>query len=308
MMNPTLLITDTEHMTFQRIKDAYVRAGYLVPVLVLYTLVLTALFSGVVGLEYELIYRVFEYLADGQDYWSPALMAFAGLIMVTAYHYSAKARPGNFAVKLVDGLVSVLIVLFIMGLGLLIMNMVSADGLDSLFGEDAAIGVLMDENADEDVLDVLFSILGPLAGSSFALGVGGLSIINLFVAHSLFVRIQANAEEIYARIKNRKEAVRIYTLIEKGIEAHAIAEADHADLLALDASYHARKLAHRAHKEITLAAADARDRVKALEAAPEPSRFLPATATPDPKAMTKEVTRLEAITLDDILKIIHPNP
>ena len=176
--------------------------------------------------EWELVYRVFAYLEGDGDYWSPTLMGFTSAIMVVGFHLLAMVRPDNLAMRFVDRVVQVLIPLYVLGVGLLIAAIIYADGLSGLLDPAPPVNILgtppEDSSGVAAWLDGLFTHLtNPAAVLIFSLGVGGLAICNLFVAHHLMVLIAQALGDAVSRAQGALQARADWTMIRKAQKAYA---------------------------------------------------------------------------------------
>ncbi len=107
--------------------------------------ILSALFNGLITLgvmvfEYEILYRVFEYLAgDDSEYWTPAIMGMSSFILVIAIHYLAEQNKHHPALGFITKAAGVMSVVYLFGIGLLLALLVYLSGGD-IFTGDIAVG------------------------------------------------------------------------------------------------------------------------------------------------------------------------
>ena len=201
--NPMNLFTQNEHMNFEGIVSEIRNKAKMVPLLILYTIIssLLLVFLGVI--DWEIYFRIFEYLGGDDGYWSPKLMAFSGIIMMIAFHILAKNQPKHVIARIVAGLTGLIIIAFIIGGGLYISTMLYGDGMGSMPDVEipVVIGQISQSVAQQGWIDAVFeNVTNPVAILSLSLGIGGLSIVALYIAHHLFTWINKNITEIYNRL------------------------------------------------------------------------------------------------------------
>ena len=169
-------------------------------------------------IEWEIIYEVFAYLSSEDDgYWAPELMGCTALIMIVGFHLLAKSNPNNLAVRIVKASVQVLIPLYLIGIGSLIAAIMYAGGLGGMVEAplELTLGTLP-QAIEGNWLDTLFeSITNPVAILVLALGIGGLAIVNIFVAHHLIIMIGNNLSDLSSRFIRAKEAVKCHATIKR---------------------------------------------------------------------------------------------
>lgn len=210
-MHPSPLFTDAEYAQLLRALHQKLREAAGAPFQLLSALFQSLVLLFVGYIEWELVYRVFAYLAGEGEYWSPTLMGFTSAIMVVGFHLLAKVKPDNPAMRFVDRVVQVLIPLYVLGVGLLIAAIIYADGLSGLLDTAPPVNILgapPDETGGVSAwLDTAFTHLtNPAAVLIFSLGVGGLAICNLFVAHHLIVLIGRALGEALGRVRGALDA------------------------------------------------------------------------------------------------------
>jgi len=146
----------------------------------------------------------------------------------------------------------------------------------------------------------------PTAVLTFSAGIGGLSIVNVFVGHQLLVRIANNLERLTTRISRSraKTALKDHALVKRGhksyahlgIELDAFNEDNNASLRLKIANETLSVIADglRPHKAWL--------NEQALSAKP----ILGASEDIDTKQITKEIAKIEAISLSDVLAALNP--
>lgn len=302
------LFTTKDFLKFQFIKNLQLKAAAKVPLLILMTL-LAALALAVVGYsEWEIIYRVFDYLAgDYNEYWSPSLMGFTAATMIIGFHILAKSNPHNLAVRIVNQCVAILIPVYLIGLGLLIACILFADGLSGMLNIDiqAMIGSIP-EALEQGWIDAFFAnVTNPLAVLTFSLGIGGLAIVNIFIAHKLLTMIAINTNDAYSRLSRANAAIKDYQIILNAQKEYSALNSQINDLLIKDDSYIQTLIIN----EVMSVIADAllphkkwlQDSQYSLE-----SRFEETHRKIDPKQIAKDIAKIEAIRPQDIMNAMNP--
>ena len=255
----------------------------------------------VVFVEWEIIYRVFDYLSGENDYWSPEIMGLTAAIMIIGFHLMAYNAPHNFAVRFVNRTVQFLIPLYMVGVGLLIASILDVDSMietniPSMIGE-------IPDVTEANWNDGLFSSLtDPLAVIAFSLGLGGLAIVNIFVAHHLITLISDNIEDITGRLSRAKQAIQDHSTILRTQKCYAVLRNDLADLNMLD-DFHIRM--HIASEVLSLIAEALLPHKQWLttQEMGETSPYAPKEKT-DPKQVAGRIKKIEAISSKDILKAL----
>lgn len=161
-------------------------------------------------IDWEVYFRIFQYMTDGEDFWSPHLMACTPAIMLTAFHVIANRSPHHPIVALVRTLSVFFIVAFMVGGGFYIAAMLYSDagvpGQATL--ELPALGALPslgEPGANQSWIDALFAnVTSPTGVLALSLGIGGLSVVSVYAGHELLCAIERNVREItLARSKLR---------------------------------------------------------------------------------------------------------
>jgi hypothetical protein len=290
-----------------RVREAAQKAAWLW--VTYFMLVLRALlFALVATIEFELLYRTFQAISGkDNEYWSPALMACTGLIMLSAFHLLAAASDNNLAVKLVQRLTPYQIGLYLVGLGLLVAGVIYLDAGSILLESTSAIviGGLPDSQPEAHWLNAVFEeITNPLALAVFSFGIGGLAIVNLFVAHGLLQGMKAGFTKIQGvkpeadRLGGERKTVEAQCTRHRELqqELHAVNLWSHPRILQ-EASVQLAGL-------IQDAATKHRRYIKHRDLQPPPGLLTLADPV-DPKLIERELKKLEAPDLKSILKILQ---
>lgn len=262
-------------------------------------------------LEYELGFRAFDNLSMGEGYWSPHLMAFSSLVMIIGFHFLAEHRPNNFAVRMVNTLVEFLIPLYVIGLGLFVAAPLMLD-MQGAFdvGSVPVIGGLPE--VEQGLLhSLMMNIASPVAMLFFSLGIGGLAIVNLFVAHRLILMIVANVNKMNGKLSLARKAKFLLSEINRLEKEYQVLQHDMADLELHDERYLKLIIAAEALSTMASALVRHKEELKAQEYAAPPGAFDDfigkKTLVVDVKKLKADIGRIEAITQDDILQAMNIN-
>lgn len=253
----------------------------------------------VVGyIEYEIIFRVFEFLSGENDYWSPSIMGLTAAVMILGFHLLASRNPSNFAVRFVHTSVQFLIPLYLLGIGLLIASILD---VGSLIEEDVPIvlGQLPDITDTESMESLFSRITDPLAATAFSLGLGGLAVVNIFVAHVLIERISANVQDLSDRLSVAKQAIKDYAIIKRTHKRFGQCLRERADLDLWNDEVIRMTVATTVLQERDEALRPHKDALNDQRLDPG-SPFM-AQESADPAEIARLIKPLEAITLEDVL-------
>lgn len=302
------LFETVEMMQFQVAKERHIDAAKKVPLLFLTTLFFGFVLSVVSYSEYEIIYRIFDYLAgENNTYWSPTLMGFTAATMIIGFHILAKAKPHNLAVRIVEQSVEILIPIYLIGIGFLIACILFADGLSSMTQiEMPAIIGSIPEVMDQGWIDSFFiHFTNPLAVLAFSLGIGGLAIVNIFIAHTLLTKIAKNVNEIYERLSNAKAAIKDYQIILNTQKEFSAVNSQLNSLLIMDDHYIQTIITNQVmsviHDELLPHKKLLQDSQYSSEL-----RFAEPHRKIDPKQLSKDIAKIEAIRPQDIMNAMNP--
>lgn len=266
-----------------------------------------ALLALVLTIEFELLYRTFKGIA-GKDskYWSPELMALTGLIMVTAYHLLNKGGQISAIARAIRAATPLLLGVYLVGLGLLTAGVISIDTIQTLLSSNPGeIGVLSNEIPDKPWLDALFqNVLNPAAVGLFALGIGGLAVVNLFVASELIdgikravIKIRDTKPEA-ARLKSELEN------LERNLARARELQFDEGDLALWPASRLIQETALQLGSVIQESAARHKQFVRRKELAPSPGP-LDLERPVDAKPIERDLKKIEALDIKAITKVLQ---
>lgn len=290
-----------------RVREASKNAAWLWAAYLL-TALKALLFALVVALEFELLYRTFLAISGANnEYWSPALMACTGLTMLCAFHLLAEAKESNLTVALVKRLTPFQIGLYLIGLGLLVAGVIYLDA-GSLLLESSAnivIGALPSANPETHWLATFFEeITNPLALAVFSFGIGGLAIVNLFVAHGLLEGMKAGFAKIHGASPESARLSAERKTVEESCERHRQLS---AELNAINLWSHQRTLQEASVQLASLiqdGAAKHRRYIKHRDLQPPPG-LITLSDPIDPKLVERELKKIEALDLKTILKTLQ---
>ena len=309
MNNPEELFSSEEMMRFEAVLKRHIEAAAKAPLLILMTL-LAGLALAVVGYsEFEIVYRVFDYLAgENNEYWSPTLMGFTAATMIIGFHILAKVKPHNLAVRIVDRSVEILIPTYLIGMGFLIACILFADGLGSMIQIEmpAMIGSLP-EAIEQGWVDAFFAhVTNPLAVLAFSLGIGGLAIVNIFIAHKLLTTIAININDIFGRLSRARAAIKDHQAILIAKQEYSAINSEINDLLIWDDNYIRTIIVNEVMSVISDALLPHKKWLQDFQYSSD-SRFVEESHRKiDPKQVAKDIAKIEAIRPQDIMNAMNP--
>jgi hypothetical protein len=305
------LFSASELLRFTAIARQHEAAAAQAPLLLVFAFVSLAGVCGVVVLEWEIVFRVFAYLnGDGASYWSPELMASGAAVIVVGFHLLARLHPRSIAVRLLNASVPVLIPAYLLGTGLLIAGILYADGLGEMAAPQAlpVFGLPSEPPAHDGgswLKEAFERFATPLGVLIFAIGIGGLSICNVYVAHRLLSLSEEGALKARIRMRRASDA-------RKAMRAIKLAQQRHAELrdqlAALDARWDAPGIHQALTCEVASVIAQNLQPWKAwlAERVLQPEARFTLKEGLDPKAVAAQVARIEAISPADIRRALEP--
>lgn len=266
--------------------------------------------AGAMLIEWEMLYQVFDYLAGDSGYWSAALMACGALVIVAGFHLLARAHPRHPAVVLVNLVASILIPFYLIGAGLLVASILYADGLGEIAAPQAPI-VFGQIAATVDALsgswiDAVFGQwTRPLAVLVFALGIGGISVINVCVVHETLANAEGNLREAGRRLRRGRAARADWVRIK---ESQARFAEVSQQLAQLDARWDAAGIREAIAGEVmsTIASALQPHKVWLREQSLKSNSRFRQDEAPAPKVVEEAIALIEAITWDQVTEAMHP--
>lgn len=190
-----------------------------------------AILLGLVGfVEYEIIFRLFDYMAGEEGYWNPYLMACTTLSMITGYHLLAENAPNNIAYRFVSKSVGVVIIAYLIGIAVVISTMVIGGGIGEI-SEGSGSFEYSSTAPEKSLLDTIADFIGGTVGTTaFAVGIGGLAILNLHITHFFIKNIRRSLSVHLPALRNARHFKKLFRKIENATEAYEEHTSDLADL------------------------------------------------------------------------------
>jgi hypothetical protein len=304
MNNANTLFTAQDFVLFQMMLKQSLIGAAKVPLIGTLTGLQILVVGLVVYVEYEIIYRVFEFLSGENEYWSPGVMGLTAAIMIIGFHIQVKLYPTNFAARFVNGAVQYLVPLYMLGVGLLVASILDVGSLIEM-EQPVTVGNIPEAISSNGIEALFANVTNPLAALTFSLGLGGLAIVNIFVAHHLLSKIWSNIEDLTGRLAQAKQAISDYATIKRTHQQYAACVRERADLLARDdvlticmevacAVLVMRDEALRPHREW-------QTEQRLCEKSP-----FELQETSNPQEVARLIKPIEAISQNDILKALTP--
>lgn len=302
------LFTQAESLSFEATAIRHRRKAAAIPLTACVTLGLAA-FLGVVCLsEYGLFHEVFDFLkgpAQPGDVaqWSVNLLALTGTLMMLGFHVYAEGHPNALSVRLIDRCAGLILPVYAVGAGLAVASLIYFNGADALVSQAAdashELFAAPEVKAGSPVLDRLIASF-PVV---FAIGCGGLAVVNLMVSHRLMGAIWPNVRKIAADWHAASEARAAMAVIRSSQARFAELTQQRDALLAVDQRGHEVAAAHEILNAISTAIrpyetwlTDQQVRGGAVD-----NRFTVPQSNLDPKELAKRMVTLRAITPKSIL-------
>ncbi|HNP51844.1 MAG TPA: hypothetical protein PKJ85_08625 [Nitrosomonas nitrosa] len=302
------LFSVEELMRFQAVCKSHVDAAAKAPLVICTTVLVGLVLAVVVYIEWEIVYRVFDYLAgDTNEYWSPTLMGLTAAIMIIGFHLLLKTKADNWAVKIVEKSVEFLIPLYLCGIGLLIAAILFADGLNSMVEIEMPVVIgAIPEAIEQGWVEIFFDhVTNPMAVLAFSIGIGGLAIVNIFVAHKLLTIIITNLEDVFDRISRAKTAINDHKVILRTQKEYSELGSELGDLLIWDDHYIRTIIANEVISVISDALLPHKKWLQDSQYSAD-FRFETHHQKADPKQIAKDIAKIEAIRHQDILNAMNP--
>lgn len=179
--------------------------------------------AGVMLFEFEILYRVFSYLAgDDSEYWSPSVMGLTSFILVVAIHYLAEQNKQHPVLTFVNKVAGFMSVIYLIGIGLLLSLLIFADA-GSLFDPET-FGFTVPLDVEDEQAGVAASLMAhitsPVAKVLFSFGIGALAITNVFVAHHAISKTKLAATKISGSRDNWRQDAKDMATYRTAKKAH----------------------------------------------------------------------------------------
>ncbi|MCY7297387.1 hypothetical protein [Alteromonas sp. a30] len=156
---------------------------------------------GVIAFEFEILYRVFDYLAGEEStFWTPEVMGFSSLILVVAVHFLAQSNADHRTLLFINRISANLLPIYLLGIGTLLAVIIFNDGVLSLLQSDTLWDNSAVENENDWLSHFMETIGSPIAAILFSAGIGALAIINIFVSHHAFNGFARHFKQIVIRV------------------------------------------------------------------------------------------------------------
>jgi hypothetical protein len=311
MMENTLF-EQPETFTCEATAIRHRRKAALLPLTAIVTVGLTA-FLGVVGFsEYGLFHEVFDFLKGPSQpgeagQWSVGLLALTGTLMMLGFHVYAEGHPNTLSVRLIDRCAGIILPIYALGAGLAVASLIYFNGADALVTQaaDSSRDLFSGPSikAGTPMVDSLIASFPVI----FAIGCGGLAIVNLMVSHRLMGAIWANVQRIAADWHAASEAKAAITAIRAAQRQFSELAQKRDALLAVDARSHEVAAAHEILGAISTAINPYETWLTNQHVrggTPENRLALPQSNL-DPKELAKRVAALRAITPKSILASVR---
>jgi len=300
--------TRAEQIRFEIKRNKYVKAAAKVPLILLITFLCVIGLGVVCYSEWEIIYRVFEALM-GEDnrYWSPVLMGLTAATMIVGFHLLAKLKPQNIAVRIVESSVGILIPIYLFGIGILIACILFQEGLSDMLNVEIPdiIGGLP-KVVEEGWLDAFFThVTNPIAVMVFSLGIGGLAIVNIFVAHQLLTMITKNGTDAFDRLTLAKSAIGDHQITQRVQREYAAIGAELDELAMQDDQDIKLMITDEVMNTISDALLPHKKWLQNKQYSSE-FRFGVQDQKVDTKKMAKDIAKIEAIRPQDVMNAMDP--
>jgi len=301
------LYTDQEMIAFSTACRMYLLSAARAPLMLAKAAIESIGLLCVVYLEAHIIFRVFEYLAGDDGWWSPRTMGVSAAVVVIAFHILVEKVPGNIAVRFVNRSVQILIPIYLVGIGLFVAVMMMREEVGSIgIATTQFVGTLQNEGLPGLISNLFEQFADPAAWVMISIGIGSLAIINIFVAHNLIEWITKNTDDSFARITRAREANADYATIKHCQKAYAELRSDLADLDLWDDIYICMYIAGDVLQMIAERLLPHKKQLKELELELDQESSWTPSLNADPKLITGAIKKIEAITASDIITAMTP--
>lgn len=296
------IFTSQDHMGFEGIVSDAKQKSQATMMMSLFLVLASMLLLGLGIMDWEIYFRIFEHLSGDDGYWSPHLMAFTGIVMMIAFHILAKHEPNHLVVHIVKWITGLIIIAFMIGGGLYISQMLYNDGMGEPSDTPIVIGGVVQSEIKQDWIETLFEkFTSPTAILTLSLGIGGLSIVALYVAHYLLHVIEKNISEIYSRLSTLRSVLALHQAIKRAESLYADLITQEYELSFQDGEYWKHQIADEVLDEISKELMP-HEQVLQEDKISMPNPLWEQTPTEDTKHITAMIKKIKAITLSDILK------
>lgn len=272
-----------------------------VPWFVFTAFIKALIFTGVVYLEFEILYRVFEYLSGGDsDFFTPEVMGGSSLILIVALHFITAQNANHPSLTFIDRAASALVPVYLLGIGLLAAVIIYSGGVADVLIPD---GAWASDGIDTDshwLSGLMTSIASPLAAILFSLGIGAMAIINIFVSHKALSGLSEDIQESIGRMTTYRADKRDYLAYLQAENTARQLDDDLNGLVIRDESSLKDEVITDVLLIIDAQLQDKREALNQLVVI-KPLKGLPDSGL-DPDMLAKAIKPIEAINRDSILK------
>ncbi len=273
------------------------------PIIIFLTLLLSVAVVGVAYAEYELLFRIFEDLTGDDGYWSPYIMGFTGLIVIMAVHLLSKTDPNGLTARFINGSVKILVPIYLIGAGLYIASILDLASL--IEAQEIPIPGETIEAAEQFQESLVSVMTTRAAVIAFTLGLGGLAIINVFVASKLVSIINSNIKDISGRFAVAKEAIKDFNTVKRCQKEYSALMDEHNDFV-INCDDRFIRLSILSHVQSIISKELEPHKRNLSEREIEGEPVFGNSKAIDLKYIKKAIAKIESIGADEILK--HMNP
>ena len=198
------------------------KAAAVLPSLKMAIILNTLIAFGVMAFEWEILNRVFQNVSgEDSEFFSPEIMALSSFILVCAIHFLVEKNAQHPALRFINRASGIFVPIYLFGIGLLLAALIYIMGLSDLITSLSEFD--FEDLSNEPWFDqVMTNIASPLGAGLFSFGIGGLAVINVFVAHHAMDRIRNSLNQINqhtTQLKADSEDYRLYCEAETAFHA-----------------------------------------------------------------------------------------
>lgn len=275
------------------------------------SIVLNALVAAfVMAFEWELAYTLFSYIGDEESStWNPVIMGLSAFVLVLGFHYMIESKSGQKSKRFIEWLAAKVIPIYAIGFGLVVVLLLLKDGLIEIIKPDEDTIELIESvtampESGDWLSHIIAHLVSPVAALCFAIGVGTLAILNVFVGHRALNKVKALLQVIENKSQIKCDADRLNTKLSELETALKNRQEALAAALLNDDDAIANDLAAEIHG--TLQAALMRPQMWLEKQGQAGQAIFGQQATPNPRLniVTERVKALEAMTTEKIIQFI----
>ena len=275
----------------------------------LYFLVVWACLFGVALIfyvEYHMVTSLFgDLVEESETAFTPAIMALTAPVMILGFHALASYQPENLAVRFIRSCPKFFIPVYLIGIGLIIAGLIYERGILSLLNEGVELNVasLLEETPPSWTEWFIQTINNPVAALLFSLGIGGLAVVNIFVADFLLHKIKDVLRSRRQIILGASEVLSAHKELIKLVGRYDEIDFKLADLSRLDNGVLAEQQGLKALDVIHDELIHPKRNLLNAEHEQEPLEFFKASSKPtDLKPIRLAIEKIEAVNLALIIQ------